>query len=88
MTAMRTWDEVWPTLRQIARNAGIASTAAAMAAKLTAHLPARPDFETNAEDVLAEAEEQLRVALAAVKAAREQYEGKPVENLPIMLAAE
>lgn len=46
-------------------------------------LPAKPYFETRAHSSLAKAEQELRLALSVVKAAKEQY-----EQLPELQAAE
>jgi hypothetical protein len=80
---MTTWDDVRPILHAIEGNAERACNAGAMAAKLTAHLPAKPEFETRAAESLALAETELRLALASVKAARERFENLPIDSLPI-----
>jgi hypothetical protein len=80
---MTTWDDVCPLLCMITREATRASNAAAIASTAAFQLPAKPDFDTRAAESLSKAEAQLRVALSAVKAARERFENVPVEKLPI-----
>lgn len=45
-------------------------------------LPVRPAWETKAQESLATAERELQIALAVVRAAKDQY-----ANLPVMLEA-
>lgn len=41
-------------------------------------LPSRPDFETKAQDMLAQAEHELLAALQKVRDAKADYSAKPV----------
>jgi hypothetical protein len=59
---------------------GLIEAGAEMAARHARALPFKLPFTTHAQDELAEARKVLENALAAVKAAQELYEAKPIDQ--------
>lgn len=72
------WSSTRPLLHAIERHAGKIKTDAAWVARFMDQLREKPDFETRAYDALVKAEDELRQAYAAVKAAREHYDRLPI----------
>lgn len=71
------WNQSRPLLHGIERYSRKASNAAAWVTRYVAPLQSRPPFETNARATMSTAEEELRIALSAMKAAREYYDRLP-----------
>lgn len=77
------WSDDRHWLHVMEANAIRAKYSAALVAQYVGHLTSRPDFETRAEDELAKAEEEIRLALSCIKTARAQF-----NQLPVSQAAE
>ena len=74
MNTLDDWDKnVRPHLNAIAEGAEKASRHAR-------HLPTKPEWRTASQDELDDARKVLETALAAVIAAQETYEAKPLET--------
>ncbi len=75
------WDRhVAPYLWSIEYRARWAASNARDAAAAVQMLPARPAFETRAEEMLETAETELSHALEIVRAARRKYDEAPIET--------
>ncbi len=72
------WDEKIAPRLQALEYSGLRIAEHAAMVQRAASFPCRPAWDTLARDALNKAEEQLRVALAVVKAAQEQYDNAPV----------
>jgi len=76
---MDAWDrEIKPCLHGVESDARWVAYYAASARRRVQVLGSRPDWETRAQAGLADAERELTRALEAIRAARHEYDAKPV----------
>lgn len=89
MTAypLKKWDhDIAPYLRPIADSSSWLSYHARNVTMALAMLPARPQWPTQAEEALEQAEKELTAALELTREARRQY--RKLEAIPELIAAE